>query len=232
LIQPGTRFTFASMSLLRITLTLSLLALFGCSSVMKPRDAVTGPFFAPTNIRAAAKIPAEVRRVVVLPVAGGPSLTEETLNVLDSVIQAELNKTGKFEVVPLTRDDLAKMTGSRQINSVEKLPTALIDKLFNIYNPYSADAVLLVDVTAYSPYTPLVLGLRTKLARVTDGDIIWAADNVFSASDPTVANSARKHAETLGSDRGPTNLNHTILQNPQRFAGYVAAATFQTLPPR
>lgn len=221
------------MSSLRITaLFLGLAFIFGCSAVTKKDGAVDGPFYVPTNVKAAAKIPAEVRRVVVLPSAGGPSLTEETLTALDDAFQTELNKTNKFEVVPLSRDTLAAITGARQISSVEKLPTILIDKLFNIYNPYGADAVLLIDVTTYSPYTPLVLGMRAKLVRVTDGEILWAADNVFSASDASVANAARKHAAELGNDRGSTNMSHTILQNPQRFAGYVAASTFKTLPPR
>jgi hypothetical protein len=223
------------MSTLRLTTTLALLALLfaGCSSVVPKRDgAVAGPFYTPTNVKTLAKMPAEVRRVVVLPVHGGPTLTEETLLSLDAVCQGELNRTGRFEVVPLTRDTLAAMTGQRQISSVERLPTALLDKLLNIYNTYGADAILFIDVTTYSPYPPLNLGLRTKLARVSDGEIIWAADNVFNSAEIPVANSARHHAEALGTDRGKTDLNHTILQNPQRFAGYVAAATFLTLPPR
>jgi hypothetical protein len=204
----------------------------GCSALPKRDSAIVGPFYTPTNVKAIAKIPADVRRVIVLPVAGGPALTEETLLKLDAICHAELTRTARFEVVPLSRDTLAEITGSRQISSVDKLPTVLIDKLFNIYNSYGADAVLFIDVTTYSPYPPLVLGLRTKLARVIDGEIIWATDNVFAAAEPAVANSARHHALALGSDRGQVDLSHTILQNPQRFAGYVAAATFLTLPPR
>jgi len=221
------------MSILRITL-INLLALFfvGCAALPKRDGAVGGPFFTPTNVKTAVKMPVEIRRVVVLPVYGGPTLTEETLLTLDSVCQSELNRTGRFEVVPLTRDALAAIANVRQISSVERLPIALLDKLLNIYNSYGADAILFIDVTTYSPYPPLVVGLRTKLARVSDGEIIWAADNVFNSSEVPVANAARHHAEALGTDRGRTNFNHTILQNPQRFAEYVTAATFQTLPPR
>jgi len=216
------------------TVSLALLAitLAGCSALPKQDGAVAGPFYTPTNVKAVAKIPADVRRVIVLPVAGGPALTEETLTKLDSVCQTELTRTARFEVVPLSRDALAGMIGARQLSSVDKLPPPLLDKLFNIYNSYGADAILFIDVTSYSAYPPLLLGLRTKLARVTDGEIIWATDNVFSAAEPAVANSARHHAAALGTDRGLTDLNHTILQNPQRFAGYVATATFLTLPPR
>jgi hypothetical protein len=222
------------MTTLRIALlTLLAFSLAGCSSIMpKPDGAVAGPFYVPSNVKAISKIPSAVRRVIVLPVAGGPALTEETLLKLDAVCQGELNRTAKFEVVPLSRNALAEITGVRQISSVDKIPAVLIDKLFNIYNSYGVDAVLFIDVTAYTAYPPLVLGLRTKLARVTDGEIIWAADNIFSAAEPAVMNSARHHALALGSDHGPADLSYTILQNPLRFAGYAAAATFQTLPPR
>ncbi len=217
----------------RITVfALLSLALAGCTLIPKIDRTLNGPFFTPSNVKAAAKIPADVRRVIILPVYGGPALTEQTLLKLDAVCLSELTRTARFEVVPLSRDELAKITGTRQISSVEKLPAVLVDKLFNIYNTYGADAVLFVDVTAYSAYPPLLVGLRTKIAKVTDGEIIWATDNLFAAAEPAVANSARRHAEGLGTDRGRTDLSHTILQNPQRFAGYAAAATFLTLPIR
>ncbi|MFT3783352.1 MAG: hypothetical protein QM790_15180 [Nibricoccus sp.] len=213
-------------------LALLSLLLSACSAIVKRDGAVVGPFFTPTNVTNLPKLPAEIRRVLVLPVWGGPNLTEETLNSFDTVCQTELSRTGKFEVVPLSRQALAEITGMRQLSSVEKLPATLQKKVFALQNPYGADAVLFIDVTSYSPYTPLLVGFRVKLARVTDGEVVWAADNVFSAADQSVANSARHHAASLGTDRGRTDFNHTVLQNPERFAAYVAAATFQQLPPR
>ncbi|MFT3869100.1 MAG: hypothetical protein QM715_11635 [Nibricoccus sp.] len=221
------------MSLLRITsLALLTLLLAACSALPSRDGAVTGPFYTPANVTGVARIPAEIRRVIVLPVWGGSQITAETLATLDTVCQAELSRTAKFEVVPLSRQTLANLTGLRQISSVENIPAVLLEKLFSLNNSYGADAVLFIDVTAYSPYTPLTIGLRTKLARSSNSEIIWAADNLFASAEPAVANSARRHAEKLGTDRGRTNLSHTILQNPERFAGYVAAATFATLPPR
>ncbi len=221
------------MSLIRITtLALACFVLSACSNLPLREGAVSGPFHAPANVNGAAMIPADIRRVLVLPVAGGNLLTEESRDSLDNVIRTELTRTAKFEVVSLPRQALINLTGSREFSSVEKLPAVFLEKILTLHNAYGADAILFVDVTAYSPYTPLVLGLRTKLARASNSEIIWATDNIFSASEPAVANSARRHAEKLGMDRGRTNLSHTILQNPERYAGYVAAATFATLPPR
>ncbi len=121
------------------------------------------------------------------------------------------------------------MFGKSAIASVEELPSGFFEKLGKAYG---ADAILFTDVTTFSAYPPLALGLRMKLARISDRVIWWAADNVFSAAEPAVSNSARRHALKVGADRGPGDLSHTILQNPSRFAGYALAETFGTLPAR
>lgn len=207
----------------------TILGLTGCSGRPLSKNP---PVFTPENVHRVERLPGDIRRVLVMPVYGGPALTEGSLTSVETACISELNRTGRFEVVPLSRDVLASLTGQRQFASVERLPRAALEKLVNLDNRYGADAILFIDVTTYSPYPPLQLGLRAKLARVSDNEILWAADNVFAASNPTVANAALKHAKALGSDRGKTDLSHTVLQSPSRFAGYAAAATFETLPAR
>jgi hypothetical protein len=221
------------MTSLRITLLAALVAgLCGCTQLPRRDGAKAGPFFTPANVSGMPALPPHVRRVLLLPAsAQGLAITEENLNRLDATFLAELNRTARFEVVTLSRDQLARLTGARQIDSTTPLPPGFIDRLLNIYNAYAADAVLLIDLTAHSPYPPLQLGLRAKLAHIRDSDILWAADLNFSAADPAVANSARRHALAL-TRSSKTDLSHTILQNPTRFANYAAATTFETLPPR
>lgn len=221
-------------SLRSVFLTALALVAGGCAQVPLRDGAKAGPFFTPTNIKtSAAHLPANVRRVLLMPIAApGVAISEETLNALDAVFLAELNATARFEVVRLSRDRLAQITGVRHIDSTSPLPPGFIDHLLNIYNEYAADSILLVDLTTYSPYTPLSLGLRAKLAHIRDSEILWAADLVFNTANPAVANSARRHALKVAGPSGPADLSHTILQNPTRFAGYAAAATFATLPTR
>ena len=224
------------MTSLRLLLLAALvLGHFGCAQLPVKRDgAKSGPFFTPANVTTnAPRLPADIRRVLLLPIsADGLGIPEENLARLDAAFLTELNRAARFEVVTLTRDELAHVTGSRQLNSTSPLPPGFIDRLFNIYNQYAADAALFVDLTAWSPYPPLTIGIRTRLAPIRESQILWAADNNFSAADPAVANSARRHALSLAKSSGPTDLSHTILQNPTRFASYAAAATFETLPPR
>ncbi len=165
----------------------------------------------------------------MLPASGGQLIPETSLDDIDEAITTELNRTGRFETVRVTRDKLNELVNVRSVSSIEPLPHALAEK---IRNAFGADAMLFTDITAYSAYPPLELGLRMKLAELNGGSILWASDNIFSAANEGVANAARRHALKLGLDRSPGDLSHTILQNPERFAAYAAAASFEHLPPR
>ena len=217
------------MILRRCLLPVLLLALMGCAELPKVDSAKAGPFYTPSNVTRLGRLPAEIRRVLVLPVFGGPEITEESLERISRAVFEELNRTGRFETATLARTEFQRLAGVRTLSSLDPIPPDLIQKLAKAY---AADGILFTDVTAFSPYPPLSLGLRMKLASVSDQQILWAADNLFSAADPAVANSARRYALKLGADRGPGDLSHTILQNPTRFATYAAAATFEALPPR
>jgi hypothetical protein len=216
--------------LLLVALALGLTA---CAHLPSRDGAKAGPFFTPANVKVSPDgLPANIRRVLLLPVsAEGLGLPDENLARIDAAFLTELNRAARFEVVTLSRDELVRLAGVRQLNSTAAMPPAFLDHVFNVYNDYGADAVLFVDLTAYSAYPPLLIGVRAKLASVHESDIPWAADISFSAADPAVANAARRHALSIA-PQGPVDLSHTILQNPARFAGYVAEATFATLPTR
>jgi hypothetical protein len=207
--------------------------LVGCAHTPIRDGAKAGPFFEPSNVLTASQLPANIRRVLLLPLSSdGLALTEDHLAPLDATFLTELTRTARFEIVTVSRGQLAQLTGLRQVSSTTQLPPAFLDHLLNIYNEFAADGILFVDLTTYSPYPPLTVGVRTKLAHVRDSQILWASDLLFSAADPLVANSARRHALRSSRHAGQGDLSHTILQNPTRFAEYVAATTFATLPQR
>ncbi len=209
----------------------ALLSLAGCVAPPLHDSARRGPFFTPANHAGEAQLPANLRRVVLLPVAGGSAADRESAAALDAIFIAELQKQNRFEVVSLTREDCLRRFRAEEFLSTAALPP---DFLAMLKREHAADAVMFVDVTAYKPYRPLVLGVRAKLALLdpeSDVRLAWTFDNVFAAAEPAVANSARHHF--LDSDRGgiPADLTPGVLQSPSRFASYVAAATFATLPP-
>lgn len=210
----------------------ALLTLAGCSTFSKPDGAVTGPFYAPANVRGVAVLPVEIRRVAILPVAAdGPLITEESLITLDRTLATTFNRAGRAELSPVDRTTFARIAGgNRSLVSTSVLPNDFLNRIAKITG---ADAVLFVDVTAYAPFPPQVLGLRSRLVSVKTGEPLWNFDNVFTANDPTVVNAARRHIlRAPVSTQAPADLSLTVLQNPERFADYASSATWATLPTR
>ncbi len=205
--------------------------LTACSSFTTPDGARTGPFYAPANVRKIDRMPEGIRRIALLPCAtAGPRLDGDTLRQLDRILGEELTAAARAEIVPVPRDRLARIAGHPELASTGLLPADFLPRLTA---ETGADAILLVDVTAYSPYPPLVLGLRARLIAAKDGSSLWNFDNVFTTSDPTVVNAARAHGiGRTSATSTPADLSYTVLQNPLTFADYVAAATWLTLPVR
>jgi len=186
-------------------------------------------YFTPTNVRGVAQLPRTIRRVVVVPLAGGMIVSAETAQALEEVFAAELQKQLRFEVVRLTRSECQQRFGQPEYASVATLPA---DFLPALARTYAADAVLFIDLTAYRGYRPLQLGVRAKLVTITNPQWLWTLDEIFSADDPGVVKSVRYFYRASAAVDSPVDLRSGTLQSPTKFAAYVAAATFTTLPPR
>ncbi len=201
----------------------------GCSHA--PRLSVDwrgGPFFEPTNVVGVALMPADVRRVAVLPVHGETEATDATLAVLDSAARAALLEVARFEIVVPGREFTRAVGGTPTIATAELLSSRLFERAVS---EYGADAVLFIEVTSYRPYAPLALGVRAKLVRADESHaILWSFDTLYDSRDPAVANSARRHAS--GGRGGLVDPGPAALQSPSRYAAYVFASVFSALPPR
>jgi hypothetical protein len=202
---------------------LALALATGCTTATASTKA-----FVPSNHSGDAVMPATVRRVVLLPLAGAGVAPPASLADLDPVVAAALQQQNRFEVIALSRDTCRRLFGSEELASVSALPPEF---LAAVQHEYAADAVLFVDVTVFRAYRPLEIGFRAKLATVRDVRLVWVFDNLFSAADPAVVNSARRHVLTGGLPDIPADLSPAVVQSPSRFAAYAAEAMFATLPP-
>lgn len=219
---------------MRPLLILPLLAclvpcLTGCSTVAGRAGGETAPLYTPVNVTGDAQLPAGLRRVVLAPLHAGAVAPTETAAELDPILLGALQRQMRFEVVAVSRAENRRWFGAESFSGSGMLPAGYVERLAA---EFVADGVLLVDLTAYDPYRPLAVGFRAKLAASPQVRFIWAFDEIVSAREASVVNSARRHAEAGG--RGPQagDQVHTVLQSPARFAAFVAEAMFQTLPPR
>lgn len=201
----------------------------GCATPSVNDPARLGPFYQPRNYAGEAQMPADMRRVLLLPLASGQVATAESAMALDPVLLSALQRQNRFEIVPLTRADLQRLFHVDECSSAGALPADFVEVL---RRQYAADGVLLVDLTVYRPYRPLAIGLRAKLANLSgETRYLWTFDNVFALSDPDVANSARHFFLQSGRPGMPGDPTLAVLESPTRFGAYVAEAMFTTLPP-
>lgn len=212
----------------RFGLVAGLALLAGCMTPPYDDPARQGPFFYPSNHVGEAALPGNIRRIVLLPISGGEIAPASSTTSFDPVMVTALQQQNRFEVVAISRDACRRMFGVDEISSVSALPPNFMAE---IAHEYAADAVMFIDVTVFRPYRPLAIGLRAKLATIRDVRLVWTFDNVFSASDPTVANSARHYLLQTSRRDVPTDMSPAVLQSPSNFAAYAADAMFSTLPP-
>ncbi len=170
-----------------------------------------------------------MRRVAVLPIYVDDNQQPIPPAELDLVFHAELTKTSKFEVVPISRAELKADFGFSQISSTQIIPG---DVLTRLANEYAADGILFTDLTHYSPYRPVAIGVRCKLVDSRSGVQRWVFDHLFDTASPDIALDAKRYCMEEEDEQLPIPTDgESILQSPTQFGKYVAYETYRSLPP-
>jgi hypothetical protein len=183
---------------------------------------------APVNFRGDAKLPAEIQRIAVLPAHGGAAVESESAAAMDAVLVQALQRQARFEVVAVSREDCRRLFGAESFASTDALPHGMLEK---IAEKYAVDAILFTDLTIYQAYRPISLGFRAKLATAREVRLVWAFDEVFSASQPTMVASVHNYYKQ-GDKMAPVDPTPAALQSPARFGAVAADLMFRTLPAR
>lgn len=167
-----------------------------------------------------------MRRVVILPVYN-EKYTGLVMKDIDDAFLAELSKLNAFEVVSVSRVDMETIMGRRELSSVEPVSVDFFRKMRDVYG---AEGVMFVDLTSYSPYRPVSMGVRCKLVDVQAGRIHWASDALYDAGNERTAVAARAYGIALGRENFPVREDGgAILLSPKRFARFAAFASFRSL---
>ena len=101
-----------------------------------------------------------------------------------------------------------------------------------IVNDFGAQGLLFTDVTAFHPYRPIRVGVRSKIVDLRTGELVWVFDDMFDSAQPNISAAARRYARQVYTDLYPLDSADSMLQSPQRFSRYVIHEAFETMPPR
>jgi len=220
------------MKIARLSIAFFLgLLLTGCDTARSPLPRM-GPRYTPSNIYLKSPVlDPRIRRVAVLPMT--PIVPTEALQAgvegCQPLLQAELQKTKRFEVVVVPQQLLARLTGQPRWSAEDKLPQDFFDKL---HNETACDAIFFATLTRYQPYQPLAVGWKLNLVANSDHASVWSADELFDAGNMGVANSARDYADKDIRYEGPLDDPDAILSSPSRFSQYTLRTLLATMPAR
>lgn len=206
--------------------------LIGCKALLPPNDMVIGPAYKPSNVyRASAVMPTTLRRVAVLPLAAvtPDAASEEGRLALEAVLGAELGKTRAFETVPLSSEQMVKLTGRASWSAEEALPASLVKA---IRDRVGCDAILFPKLSLFRAYPPIAIGWNIKLVECQENRIVWSVDELFDSGDGAVANAARLYYKEHLRQPEPLSDSMSVFSSPRRFGQYTLQAVFATLPAR
>jgi hypothetical protein len=202
-----------------------ILSTSGCASTHK--DRATGVEAYEVRNFTAKPLPADMRRVVLLPIVIAPDLgVAASLEAIKRSLTEELGKVNKFEVIALDEDAMREWSGVSYLTSLDVWPDRLRQSLL----AHQVDGVMLVEVTQLRGYPPLVLGLKTRLVAVKDAETYWACDETFDAAVPAVFSGAKHFEGGMLLEMGKIKGVGSIDMSPAEFAKYAGYEVFKTLP--
>ena len=219
----------------RAALMLALaVGLGGCKTAsIKNPGTVIGPFHKPANYNLAnGLMPESMRRVALLPMTSAMNTVEHQSGrqLLQTFMQAEIAKSGLFEVVYVSATKMEQLTGRPAWRMIDELPVDFIEQLTR---EYDCQGVLFSHLTVYQPYPPLNIGWRMGLVHLSpegnNGKVVWEIDDVFSAGEQAVINSARRNAIKNGLSDPELDAEFGLLNSPRRFGRYTAEAVVATM---
>jgi len=210
------------------------LAMTGCRSAsVKYPGTIVGPFHKPANYHLAdGRMPAEMRRVALLPLTSALNTVEHQSGrkQLQGLLQSEIVKSGLFEVVYVTESKMELLTGQPAWRMIDQLPIDFVEKLTK---EYDCQGVMFSHLAVYQPYPPLSIGWRMGLVHLNqesnNGNVVWEIDEMFNAGEKAVINSARQNAIKNGLSDPELDNNFGLMNSPRRFGRYTAEAVVATM---
>jgi hypothetical protein len=196
------------------------LLLSGCGSSSTYKPAASYYFLNPH------KNLSEVGRTVQVELTNDSAYPQISVDVTDALYQA-MQKKQLFGITLIRQSDPAWQNLQLDLKTAYTL-----DQLSGIRKSLKCGAVLRGTVTGYEPFPHLVIGLRLELIDLTDGQLLWALEQVWDATDKSTQERVKDYYKRHilpGSESLQEGLG-TV--SSLKFVRFVAFETAETLQPK
>lgn len=167
-----------------------------------------------------------VGRVAIVELGNDSAYPKISADVTEALFLA-LQKKQLFGLTMVHQDDSAWRSLEIEPDSAYTL-----EQLFAIHEVLKCDALLVGTVTQYEPYPHMTVGLRLRLLDLSDGQLLWAVEQVWDSADKTMQHTVKNYYRNqifLG--EGSLREQMTIV-SPLKFIGFIAYEVAETLQPK
>jgi hypothetical protein len=199
-------------------LILLLVTICGCESV--PEDSgMTGASY--LNPRKDLHRLGRVALVELDNMSNFPEIGTDATNALYLAMQ----KKQAFSLTTISHEDPAWQSLQLNLDSLQALRG-----LQTMRETLRCNGLLVGTITEYRPYPHIVLGLRMKLLDLTDGQLLWAVEQIWDGGDKTIQRRIKAYfEEELRRGTAPLREDLVVISPLEflKFAAYEVAETLE-----
>lgn len=167
-----------------------------------------------------------IGRTALVELTNNSAFPQIGVNITEALFHA-LQKKQIFGLTVIRQSDPTWRSLSLNMNTAYTL-----EQLSTIRKTLKCDAVLKGTVTGFEPYPHMFVGLRLELVDLTDGQLLWALEQIWDTTDKITQDRIKKYYspyDFLGSATLQEKLG-TI--SSLKFVKFVAYETAETLQPK
>jgi hypothetical protein len=152
------------------------------------------------------------------------SESPEIAAALTDALFVEIQKKQVFGVMVVRQDDPAWRDLQENLDSLQGLR-----QLEPVRVALGCNGLLVGTVTRYQPYPHMIVGLRLKLLDLTDGQLLWATEQVWDSSDRTIQKRIQVYSREGRKAGQPSLREELVVVSPLSFSKFVAYEVAGTL---
>jgi hypothetical protein len=208
----------AKRTVLRAAMLLALACLPGCNVIHKTSSHQPDYYYLNPHKR----LPA-VGKVVLLDMNNNSSYPQISADMTEALFQA-LQKEQLFSLTVVRRTDPSWKSLQLDVDAPYTL-----QQLAAMRKALNCNAVIVGSVTTYQPYPQMIIGLRLKLVDLTDGQLLWAIEQIWDTTDKTMEKRVKDYyQDQVHSGFGPLR-EQLVLVSSLNFIKFVAYEVAQTM---
>jgi len=177
-----------------------------------------------------------VGRVAIITLANESSYPTVNTDVTEALFQA-LQKGQLFSLSIIEQTNTlwrsmeldSKTTRQRQVGSFGARSTYTPRQLLEMRNTLQCNAILTGAVTQYQPYPHMAIGLRLKLVDLSDGQLLWAIEQVWDTADKNIQYRARNYFRSQIRPGFEPLREDLVVISPIEFLKFVTYEVNETL---